>query len=169
VTVTAPYFNRAGPYRKLESGGADFGTPESERRMRVFLAGLFVAPLLVLAGDENRVCSASTLKGDYGLIVTGTRTVGPVTENFVTLSLVTFDGNGGFTAEGVSHGATTGVRKGPASGTYTVNANCTGAWTTNIQALPPLPAEVVIVDRGREVLVSAVSATEVSSGRARRK
>jgi hypothetical protein len=137
--------------------------------MRLILAGLLLAPLLALADDDTRVCSASTLKGDYGLIVTGTRTVGPVTENFVTISLVTFDGKGGFTAEGVSHGATTGVRKGPASGTYTVNANCTGAWTTNIQGLPPLPAEIVIVDRGREAFANAVSETEVSSGRARKK
>lgn len=137
--------------------------------MRLFFASLLLAPLLAVADDENRGCSASTLKGDYGLIVTGTRTVGTVTENFVTLSLVTFDGRGGFTAEGVSHGATTGVRKGPVSGTYTVNANCTGAWTTNIQGVPPIPAEIVIVDRGREIFVNAVLATEVSSGRLRRK
>ena len=136
--------------------------------MRLFLAGLMLVPLLA-AEEDNRGCSASTLKGDYGLIVTGTRTIGAVTENFVTLSLVTFDGRGGFTAEGVSHGATTGVRKGPVSGTYTVNANCTGAWTTNIQGVPPIPAEIVIVDRGREIFVVAVSATEVSSGRLRRK
>jgi hypothetical protein len=137
--------------------------------MRLFLTGLLLAPLLAFADDDNRGCNASTLKGDYGLIVNGTRSIGPATENFVTISMVTFDGKGGFTAEGVSHGTTTGVRKGPASGTYTVNANCTGAWTTNIQGLPPLPAEIVIVDRGREVFASAVSATEVSSGRARRK
>jgi hypothetical protein len=137
--------------------------------MRLFFACLLAVPLLALADDGSHACSASTLKGDYGLIVTGTRTIGPVTEIFVTVSLVTFDGKGGFTAEGVSHGATTGVRKGPASGTYTVNADCTGAWTTNIQGVPPLPAEIVIVDRGREVFANAVSATEVSSGRARKK
>lgn len=137
--------------------------------MRLFLAGWLLVPLLAVADDETRACGVSTLKGDYGLIVTGTRTIGAVTENFVTLSLVTFDGRGGFTAEGVSHGATTGVRKGPVSGTYAVNANCTGAWTTNIQGVPPIPAEIVIVDRGREIFVNAVGATEVSSGRLRRK
>jgi len=137
--------------------------------MRPFFVGLLLVQGLVLADDDRRACSASTLKGDYGLIVTGTRTLGPVTENFVTISLVTFDGKGGFTAEGVSHGSTTGVRRGPATGTYTVNANCTGSWTTNIPNVPPLPAEIVIVDRGREVFANAVSATELSSGRARRK
>ena len=137
--------------------------------MRMLIAGLLLLPLLALADDDRRSCGTSTLKGDYGLIVTGTRTIGPITENFVTLSLVTFDGKGGFTAEGVSHGTTTGVRKGPATGTYTVNDNCTGSWITNIQGVPPLPAEIVIVDRGREIFASAVSATEVSSARARRK
>jgi hypothetical protein len=130
---------------------------------------MLLCPLLAVADEDNRGCSLSSLKGDYGLIVTGTRTVGPITENFVTISLVTFDGRGGFTAQGVSHGTTTGVRKGPASGTYTVNSDCSGAWTTNIQGLPPLPAEIVIVDRHREIFASAVSASEVSSGRARKK
>jgi hypothetical protein len=137
--------------------------------MRLFIAGLMLVPVLALAEDDRRGCSASTLKGDYGMIVTGTRNIGAVTENFVTLSLVTFDGRGGFTAEGVSRGAMTGVRKGPATGTYPVNANCAGAWTTNIRGVPPIPAEIVIVDRGREVFVTAVSATEVSSGRLRKK
>jgi hypothetical protein len=137
--------------------------------MKLLFAGLLLFPLLALADEDGRRCSASTLNGDYGLIVTGTRTVGTVTETFVTLSLVAFDGKGGFTAQGVSHGATTGVRKGPATGTYTVNPDCTGTWTTNIQGVPPLLAEIVIVDRGREVFANSVSAPEVSSARARRK
>jgi hypothetical protein len=137
--------------------------------MKLLFAGLLLFPLLAVADEDRRRCSASTLNGDYGLIVTGTRRLGPVTETFVTLSLVTFDGKGGFTAQGVSHGATTGVRKGPATGTYTVNADCSGAWTTNIQGVPPLPAEIVIVDRGREVFASSVSPSELSSARARRK
>ena len=137
--------------------------------MKLLIAGLLLFPLLALADEDGRRCSPSTLNGDYGLIVTGTRTIGPVTETFVTLSLVTFDGKGGFTAQGVSHGATTGIRKGPATGTYTVNADCTGAWTTNIQGVPPLLAEIVIVDRGREVFATSVSTPEVSSARARRK
>jgi hypothetical protein len=137
--------------------------------MKLLFAGLLLFPLLAAAEDDGRRCSASTLNGDYGLIVTGSRTIGPVTENFVTLSLVTFDGRGGFTAQGVSHGTATGVRKGPATGTYTVNADCTGAWTTNIPGVPPLLAEIVIVDRGREVFASSVSASEVSSARGRRK
>jgi hypothetical protein len=137
--------------------------------MKILFAGLLLFPLLAVAEEDGRRCSVSSLKGDYGLIVTGTRNVGPVTEAYVTLSLVTFDGRGGFTAQGVSHGATTGVRKGPAMGTYTVNADCTGGWTTNIQGVPALVAEIVIVDRGQEVFANSVSASEVSSARARRK
>jgi len=48
--------------------------------------------------------------------------LGPgTTEPFVTVSMATYDGNGAFTAEGVSHGQTTGVRGGPVYGTYYVN------------------------------------------------
>ena len=137
--------------------------------MKLLFAGLVLLPLLAVADEDGRRCSASTLNGDYGLVVTGTRNPGTLTETFVTLSLVTFDGKGGFTAQGVSHGATTGVRQGPATGTYTVNPNCTGGWTTNIQGVPPLQAQIVIVDRGREVFASSVSPSEVSSARARRK
>jgi hypothetical protein len=44
------------------------------------------------------------------------------------------------------------VRAGlPVSGTYHVNADCTGGQTTNIQGLPPLEDSFVIVDNGREV------------------
>jgi hypothetical protein len=83
--------------------------------------------------------------------------------------MVTFDGKGAFTANGVSHGSTTGVRKGPASGVYTVNPDCTGTWTTNIPGIPPLVADFVIVDGGREVRAVSVSTGEISTANARRK
>lgn len=120
----------------------------------VLIAGCLLFPLILTAQEaQGRTCSDATLRGDYGLMATGMRTIGPnVTETFVTLSTVSFDGKGVFTAKGVSHGSTTGVRKGPATGTYTVNADCTGTWTTNIPGVPPIVADFVIVDRGREVL-----------------
>lgn len=169
MTATAPYCISTPQRAQTHLDGANSLRRKRRVTLRLLFVCLLIAPLLALAEDENRNCNESILKGDYGLIVTGNRNAGTVIENFVTLSLVTFDGKGGFTATGVSHGATTGIRKGPVSGTYTVNANCTGAWTTNIQGVPPIPAEIVIVDRGREIFVSSVSASEVSSGRLRQK
>jgi hypothetical protein len=60
---------------------------------------------------------------DYGLVGSGVRGLEPAgSESFATVSMVTYDGQGGFTALGVSHGQLTGVRAGlPVSGTYYVN------------------------------------------------
>ena len=102
---------------------------------------------------RGRNCGLHTLRGDYGLVGSGVRGLGPgASEGFATVSLVSYDGQGGFTAAGVSHGQTTGVRAGtPVSGTYFVNPDCTGGQTTNIPGLPPLEDWFVIVDGGKEV------------------
>ncbi len=93
-------------------------------------------PRHVAADDHRRgrQCGEHTLRGDYGLVGTGIRGIGPgATEPFVTVSMVTYDGNGAFTAEGVSHGQTTGVRGGPVLGTYYVNPDCTGGQSPTFQ------------------------------------
>jgi hypothetical protein len=127
----------------------------------------------VTAQDDagGRVCSGRTLQGTYGLVGTGTRGLGPAgIEQFVTISMVTYDGEGTFRADGVSHGQTTGVRGGPVDGTYFVNADCTGGQTTYIPGLPPLEDKFVIVDNGREVRTVVVSPlTTIATANLRRK
>jgi hypothetical protein len=129
-------------------------------------AGLLVALTLSVPwgaaaqGDANgRVCSAQTLHGDYGLVGTGIRGLGPgASETFATISMVTYSGQGTFSAVGVSHGQVTGVREGlPVTGTYFVNPDCTGGQTTNIPGVPPLEDRFVIVDRGRELRTVVVA------------
>lgn len=137
------------------------------RRAILFMAVVTLAvpmiggfPSSVAAQDDGsgRVCGTHTLQGGYGLVGTGTRGLGPgVTETFVTISMVTYGGDGTFTAQGVSHGQTSGVRGGPVSGTYFVNADCTGGQTTNIPGVPPLEDNFVIVDNGREIRTVVVS------------
>src|SRR5688572_31413041 len=52
--------------------------------------------------SPSRTCGTHTLHGDYGLVGTGVRGLGPgVSETFATISMVTYDGQGGFTAVGV--------------------------------------------------------------------
>lgn len=130
-------------------------------------------PSTVAAQEEahRRACSTHTLRGDYGLVGTGTRGLGPgTTEQFVTISMVTYDGEGTFTAEGVSHGQTTGVRGGPVTGTYFVNADCTGGQTTYIHGVPPLEDRFVIVDNGREVRTVVVAPlTTIATANLRKK
>lgn len=120
----------------------------------------------------RRACGTHTLHGDYGLQGTGVRGLGPgAFETFATISMVTYDGEGGFTADGVSHGATTGVRSGlPVSGTYYVNPDCTGGQTTNIPGVPPLEDRFVIVDNGNEVRTVVVApATTIATAILRKK
>jgi hypothetical protein len=72
--------------------------------------------------------------------------------------MVTYDGQGGFSAVGVSHGQITGVRDGlPVAGTYYVNPDCTGGQTTMIPGVPPLEDRFVIVDGGREIRTVVVA------------
>jgi uncharacterized membrane protein len=120
---------------------------------------LSVSPGVAAQDDrDGRECSENTLRGNYGLVGTGTRGIGAgTTEPFVTVSMVTYDGNGAFTAVGVSHGQTTGVRGGPVSGTYYVNPDCTGGQITNIPGIPPLEDNFVVVDNGQELRTVVVS------------
>ena len=125
------------------------------------LATALSVPWTVAAQDDGRKrsCGEHTLRGDYGLSGTGVRGLGPgASEAFTTISLVTYDGRGGFSANGVSHGQVTGVREGlPVTGTYYVNEDCTGGQTTIIPGVPPLEDRFVIVDNGREVRTVVVA------------
>jgi len=124
-------------------------------------AGVTVALALSIPRSMNadedgrgRECSNATLQGDYGILVSGIRGAGPGrTESFVGTAIHTYDGDGGFTGIDNSHGQLTGaVRDRQVTGTYEVNANCTGTATLIIPGVPfPVETTFVIVDRGREV------------------
>ena len=142
--------------------------------LMVTLAAILSIPWGIAAEQNGRGkdCSPHTLRGEYGLVGSGVRGLGPgVSESFATISMVTYDGQGGFVADGVSHGQVTGVRAGlPVSGTYYVNADCTGGQTTNIPGVPPLEDRFVIVDNGREVRTVVVSpVTTIATANLRKK
>jgi hypothetical protein len=108
----------------------------------------------VAANDDGRGCTNRTLRGDYGILVSGIRGAGPgITEQFVGTALRTYDGNGGFSQVDNSHGQLTGARRDvPATGTYEVNADCTGTSLIFFPGAPfPVETAFVIVDRGEQV------------------
>ena len=104
--------------------------------------------------DDQRGCTNRTLRGDYGILVSGTRGLGPgVAESFVGTALRSYDGNGQFTQVDNGHGSITGFQQDvPAFGTYDVHANCSG---TSLIYFPGAPAPVetafVVVAHGDEV------------------
>lgn len=124
---------------------------------RALLVVAVVAGPMLYAGaalaHPAKGCSDETLKGTYGLRVSGEILAGPTSTVAAFrdgVDLATFDGNGSFSQEDfvLSNGEPTpGLPTDPAtgfndmeSGTYTVNANCTGTFTINYQ-----PSGLVIV------------------------
>lgn len=108
---------------------------------------------------DDKTCSNATLKGDYGLHATGIRPAVPPAgigqpEHHATLAIRSYDGKGTFTGTGiVSNGQISGVSQNTStSGTYEVNADCSGIVTISIPGLPvQIRSAFVIVDRGREI------------------
>ena len=108
------------------------------------VVGLAAAAALTIqspaaANDDGRmVCSNRTLRGDYGILVSGVRALGPsVTESFIGTAIRTYDGRGHFEQVDNSHGTVSGaVTNTSSTGTYIVNADCSG--TRRSSFLAPL-------------------------------
>ena len=102
--------------------------------------------------EARKVCGVDTLEGTYGLTFSGLFTRGAVPAPINAFGpvagggLVTFDGDGNLSAsETVSVGGL--VNPVNTTGTYTVNSDCTGTFTT-----PHAHLNLVIVRNGREIL-----------------
>ena len=119
------------------------------------ILGLSVSGTATAANKDGLgECTNATLRGDYGILVSGIRGAGPgVTESFVGTALRTYDGDGQFTQIDNGHGEITGARRDvPAYGTYQVNANCSGTSLIYVPGAPgPVETAFVIVAHGDEV------------------
>jgi hypothetical protein len=136
--------------------------PVSFVRLAIFIALVSGVATMVastfqrtLSANEEgrRGCSNRTLRGDYGVMVSGVRALGPdVTESFIGVAIRTYDGRGNFEQVDNSHGTVTGATTNvPATGTYIVNADCSGTSTLAIPGAPPIDTAFVIVDQGNLV------------------
>jgi len=119
------------------------------------IVGLSLSGTATAANDDGpRGCTNRTLRGDYGILVSGIRGLGPgVAESFVGTALRTYDGDGQFTQIDNGHGEITGFRQDvPAYGTYEVHANCSGTSLIYFPGAPsPVETAFVIVAHGDEV------------------
>ena len=120
-------------------------------------------PRPVAANEDapDRPCSARTLRGDYGILITGIVPEGPSGRLEMTVGTVlrTYDGHGNFTQIDNVHGQISGaVRDRRGSGTYQVNADCSGTATLYLTGVPfPIEASFVIVEGGEEVKEAVMS------------
>jgi hypothetical protein len=127
----------------------------------VFAAAMNLSPHVAAQNqDTGRICAERTLRGDYGLLVSGVRRLPPAlgggTERFVATALWSFHGDGTFTQRtgAAMHGEVTGIAPGvnEVPGTYQVNENCTGSMSLFVPDLPfPVQYSFVIVNNARQV------------------
>ncbi|MEP7304447.1 MAG: hypothetical protein ABJA98_02905 [Acidobacteriota bacterium] len=128
------------------------------------LAALAATRSVTAAGDDGpRACSVRTLRGDYGILVSGRRPTSHAgaVESFVGTAIRRYDGRGGFTQVDSSFGEITGdVKDVPAFGTYEVQADCSGTSAISFPGNPfPVPTHFVIVNHGDEVKDTAPGPT----------
>lgn len=136
--------------------GLLMNTAEEKYSMKTLMMMAILGISLHAQDDGGRRCSAATLKGSYGYIITGTRQIPGVpmqTEAAIGVGIRTFDGNGGFTQIDTTKGASAGAAVDVSTtGTYTVSPDCTGKYILIVPSLPnPIEVRFVIQDNAREI------------------
>lgn len=103
-------------------------------------------------GSEKE-CSMATIRGDYGLQIQGTSELPDgVVESFIGVILRHYDGAGNVTQIDNVKGSVTGwVPDRPGSGTYEVNADCTGVVRFKPAPGVLIETRIIIVDDGHEI------------------
>ena len=105
------------------------------------------------SGDDGD-CSLRTLRGSYGFSVDGQVLAGPRTGLLRAVAMTHFDGRGNLTQVDFAtiNGIPTGNDWRPATGSYRVNADCTGtAEIMPADGSPTLKLRLVVVRNGKEV------------------
>jgi len=137
--------------------------------MKVFTrAAAFVLMTLGALGagyaqSTSPACTDRLITGVYGFTLEGTKLggLGPLGPQ-VGVAMTQFDGNGGFTQiDTVTIGGVVvaDFTHTPATGTYTVNPNCTGTFTINFtDGRPTVVVNFVVVDNGSEIDSVVISA-----------
>ena len=122
-------------------------------------------------GAQSPGCDASTLRGSYAIQLTGivsgvNPTITPVFGR-AEIGIVTFDGAGNFTGKDTYNVAGV-VARGTLTGTYTVNADCTGSLTVTAgESKAWQNADIVVFRGGRKIDIvqtDPVSAVNPSYG-----
>jgi hypothetical protein len=122
---------------------------------------------VVAEAGEGPECSNHTLRGDYAFTIDGTILAGPARLLLRGLAMTHFDGEGGLNQVDFAtiEGAPAWPDWRPATGTYHVNADCTGSAEIVPAAGPSIPLRLVLFDGGRQVATVVVGNATGSLGR----
>ena len=132
-----------------------------------FVIATTIGLLLGAAGTlQAQPCNNHTLNDDYGFIITGTRPSAPgplaPSEQVVGVALTHFDGEGNLTQIDNVHGSVSGTTTDrPGTGTYTINADCSGTMTIQNTGAPTLQLRIVVVNHGAEVDAAVIAPAAV--------
>lgn len=137
------------------------------KRKSILFAGAVALCTGILA-EAQTLCSTATLRGSYGVQITGTRPAPSIlsgiqatpgtTEQVVGVAVQIFDGAGAFTQTDNVKGSLSGITLDrPSTGTYSVNPDCTGTYTVHNAGSPPIVNRIQIVDNGQSFLTAVVS------------
>ena len=122
----------------------------------MMVSGLLASSISALADSDDQRCSNRTLSGDYGWAAQGLVSPGPPPPvlPFTAVGTAHFDGKGNLSwlEHTVINGVPQGTQWTMATGTYTVNANCTGTAVVNTPNSPvPLNISLAVIKHGKEI------------------
>ena len=122
----------------------------------VLLVAAFAAAVPGSAQGNSPVCNNWLITGVYGFTIEGTKLSGPgPTGSQVGVAITDFKGDGTLVQiDAVSIGGiqVSDFSHTPATGTYTVNPDCTGTFTVNFtDGRPTVKTWFVVVDNGSEI------------------
>ena len=137
------------------------------KKMIVNASALLLLTLAALksgyAQSDSESCNNRLIAGTYGFSVQGNKLggLGPVGPQ-VGVAMTEFDGNGGFTqVDTITIGGhvVSDFSHQRATGTYTVNSDCTGTFTINFaDGRPTVVVNFVVVNSGAEIDTVVISA-----------
>ncbi len=133
-----------------------------KKEIASFILVVAFASTAAAAQTANPKCDNRLIRGDYGFTIEGQKLGGPGPVGpQVGVAMTTFDGNGSLTqTDSVTIG---GVHVADfshpgATGTYTVNADCTGSFTIQFHdGRPSVTVDFVVVQNGNEIDTVVVS------------
>jgi hypothetical protein len=123
--------------------------------LATIICGLLASGASAMAQSSDRQCSNRTLFGNYGFAAEGVLLPAQgISLEFRSVGVAHFDGQGNLTW--LEHTVVNGTLLQPgwteASGSYTVNPNCTGTAVVNTPNSPaPLNFAFVVVREGKEI------------------
>jgi hypothetical protein len=125
-------------------------------------AAIACLTLVAASSSQAAACSNTFLKGKYGQTITGEFLPGPgVVAPQNGVAMTDFDGNGKFMQKDfvVIDGSPTTSDFAAETGTYKINADCTGTATINYPDGGWIDLKLVVVNHGHEfyTVVSALS------------